>query len=983
MVVLPEEISSMKLMSRERMTCSPHLAASILNLGRTLSSVCRDIIDESDEILGIKSQLIYPVGSQQMLDGKTDRWLVAQGVLHQVMLRGQDLASRYPSQLHVDMNGKFFPVLKFLNPKIFDTLLHGLVNDAIDGQVAGISFDYFSSEIRRIIKKFIKSRNVSDEELNVLTENCTDTPQWNAILILRGLFAHDVLSFVLQRKRWLVEYGLDLSRCSMAVPYRAKGIPAQNSEFGHPDVAVLLTCLSYYYTGLTMAQVEDCFRLLLKDTNAEDIYRGWAAAGKLPRNLSSLDAINLDDRALCQGSLFPRMQFSLETINFYLNQVVFPKEGKEFAKRLSASGWDIPSASPSSGLWTTGFSGTNDSRVVLPHSIQQRDLLELQHTNAMVLNLILRQENRQYIHASGLSGKKLTVEELLSLICKQDRVINVLIDVGAQVLEATNVQLAQIWLAFRPDAKAAIYFDDKDEAMVLDCSGAKTPLRISPFSGKLDECLIYMDEVHTRGIDLAIPMGSHAAVTLGPRLVKDRLVQACMRLRYLGNGHSLCFVSPTEVHASMCDLMGYTDTNGFTSFEVLAWCMEQTCQALEIARPLRAMHGLEYVRQQKVVRKFFPTRFTASSVVGNKTRMKRFWQEIQEDESRSLELLYGVHEERIGAFKRLLDRDSKDPMMQHLVAEYDSLNKTLLEDCTVDNEQERELAHEVERQQQIERPKRAQPWSHKITPEISHYVRTGAIADLKKCKWVTKAFNDFKNTSAWRLKDNQAVNPNVFQLLVSGDFAHTVKVPENSLADDYLRSVNWVLSSKDGKHLVVISPHEANELLPQIRASKKVRLHTFAPRLNKAMASFNDMNFYTVNSTPDDKPCSPSAVRDLNLFAGSLYLENESEYESLRHFLGLVSQTRRAGEISVASDGFVAPNIRQTIGWPEYCPFNNSPLPFLKGVYTLRRNGQGFAQTHMGHLLEGRALRKGAFDGCGVQEDESQQDDGLEEMDLD
>lgn len=112
-----------------------------------------------------------------------------------------------------------------------------------------------------------------------------------------------------------------------------------------------------------------------------------------------------------------------------------------------------------------------------------------------------------------------------ALITNQSPRVNVLIDVGAQVLEATNMQLVQQWLALETNAHAAVFFDEQDEAMVLDRSGAVIPLRISPFSGKLDACLIYLDEVHTRGIDLAIPVGARAVVTLGPRLVKDRLMQ--------------------------------------------------------------------------------------------------------------------------------------------------------------------------------------------------------------------------------------------------------------------------------------------------------------------------------------------------------------------------------------------------------------------------------------------------------------------------
>lgn len=40
--------------------------------------------------------------------------------------------------------------------------------------------------------------------------------------------------------------------------------------------------------------------------------------------------------------------------------------------------------------------------------------------------------------------------------------------------------------------------------MVLDRSGATTPLRIPRLSGKLDGCLFHIDELNTRDIDLAI-----------------------------------------------------------------------------------------------------------------------------------------------------------------------------------------------------------------------------------------------------------------------------------------------------------------------------------------------------------------------------------------------------------------------------------------------------------------------------------------------
>jgi hypothetical protein len=65
--------------------------------------------------------------------------------------------------------------------------------------------------------------------------------------------------------------------------------------------------------------------------------------------------------------------------DYFLAHVVFPKEIKEFPHKLSASGWDIGQIKTHP---TTGFSGTNDFRKVLPLSVEHLDLQEQKHTNA-------------------------------------------------------------------------------------------------------------------------------------------------------------------------------------------------------------------------------------------------------------------------------------------------------------------------------------------------------------------------------------------------------------------------------------------------------------------------------------------------------------------------------------------------------------------------------------------------------------------------
>jgi hypothetical protein len=120
-----------------------------------------------------------------------------------------------------------------------------------------------------------------------------------------------------------------------------------------------------------------------------------------------------------------------------------------------------------------------------------------------------------------------------------------LIDAGAQILEHDNQALVAAWLLLDRDAAAAVYFDSDHMPYVLYRGGKKKiPLIASPFAENFESCLVYIDESHCRGTDLKLHPSARAALTLGPHLTKDSLVQAAMRLRLLGKTQSVTFLSP-------------------------------------------------------------------------------------------------------------------------------------------------------------------------------------------------------------------------------------------------------------------------------------------------------------------------------------------------------------------------------------------------------------------------------------------------------
>lgn len=82
-LALPEHLLSFKLSGLQRVLDEKVIEAKhMLEVQSWLGTVCRDVLDECDISLAVKTQLIYPSGSQRMLDGHPNRWKTTQAVLH-------------------------------------------------------------------------------------------------------------------------------------------------------------------------------------------------------------------------------------------------------------------------------------------------------------------------------------------------------------------------------------------------------------------------------------------------------------------------------------------------------------------------------------------------------------------------------------------------------------------------------------------------------------------------------------------------------------------------------------------------------------------------------------------------------------------------------------------------------------------------------------------------------------------------------------
>ena len=534
LLVQPEHLLSFELMSLERLLSDELELGSILTETQLwLDKNSRDILDESDEILSVRFELIYTMGMQRAIEFSPDRWTIIENILGLVSHFAQPILRIFPQGLELQTGCPgSFPRVRVLQHAAADKLLDMVAREVCERGLPGMPVWSLPQHVRTVLYRFVTDHDMSEADSKPLQRYLLGAESmWRSSLLLRGLIGGGVLAFALGQKRWRVSYGLDLSRTMLAVPYRAKDSPATRAEFSHPDATIVLTCLSYYHGGLSNDQLQTAFKKLLLSDHAQEEFERWVQdAPGLPLRFHQLTSINLSDVMQCSQKVFPSLRFAKGAIDFYLSRLVFPREMKEFPHKLSSSGWDIARVKVHP---TTGFSGTNDSRYILPLSVSQCDLSPQLHTNAAVLGCLMRPEN-EFKHAMRESKRdSFDAESLLELVIRSKPPVRVILDVGAQVLEWKNEEFADAWLSRVPtsDAQAVVFFDDNNNLLVLSRDGITESLIFSPFARQMDQCLVYLDEAHTRGTDLKLPSDYRAAVTLGPDLTKDRLVQGMTQAR--------------------------------------------------------------------------------------------------------------------------------------------------------------------------------------------------------------------------------------------------------------------------------------------------------------------------------------------------------------------------------------------------------------------------------------------------------------------
>jgi hypothetical protein len=187
----------------------------------------RDVLDESDEILHVRYQLVYTSGEQMPVDDHPNRWTITQQVFGRLQENAKRLRAEFPKKFEMESSESMLgglPIIRVLDSTISSKLCSLIIDDALQGLLPPLRLVVLPPLVRDAARRFMAWKEFLDEDRDLVYSYCGETVMLKGILLLRGLLmdADGILGYVLKERRWRVDYGLDPSRTLLAVPYRAK-----------------------------------------------------------------------------------------------------------------------------------------------------------------------------------------------------------------------------------------------------------------------------------------------------------------------------------------------------------------------------------------------------------------------------------------------------------------------------------------------------------------------------------------------------------------------------------------------------------------------------------------------------------------------------------------------------------------------------------------------------------------------------------------
>lgn len=773
-----------------------------------------DILDESDELLSFKYQLIYAEGSCARLPAGKERWVAIQAALH--VLQFNDEVSLIFQKIGKSSSdnrrraGTFREIRLLMGEE-----MNQFQNQFLQAVASGILRNppYHLRHLRDLPHRQALISFLTDKtkDMQWLRSHfgMDDIPfdEGNMLLTIRGLLAYGMLEHCMSR-RYRVDYGINDRRGKkrrVAVPYRASDTPSDRSEYAQPDILIIFTHLSYYYRGLTKELIKEATKSLLAlgPIEQRSEYMIWLDLARDTMSAKELEALDnvvkIDTTCDTQvNMMYDVFRFNIAAINFWLGMCVLPRETMQFPQRLTANAFNLTD-NPNGHI--AGFSGTKDNRMLLPLQVQQKmpDSDEIRATDGKMLRTLL--QNDVVITLTG--NEELNIQVIKTALGKG---ANALIDAGACMAGMSNDAVVKKVIDILKEKdieksyEGVVYFSQSDSTWkVCSLDGRRWHYGNSPIHER--DAFVYFDESRCRGADMKLKDDAVGLVTIGPSMCKDKIMQAAGRMRKLDRGQKLMFAVPSELVANI-----RTEDKPLRSRDLLRWVFCNSVDAIVDGMPEWAAQGFH----------FCTTREPEARVLEEKLAVDQLYAGalVETSVAEHISQLWRASEARIeGIGIKLTDADAKisDELVRRSVnfgQDWCRTGSAIGEECEREVENERELVHEKE----VQIPKCA-PFAE-VDWNADSLLSACGVNDVDYQAGVMhlqESMQQFFKKSKLHL-----INWEICKLYVTKNFIQTVTDDHGNVLPDlsyFMRPVNMAVVFCSEGSVLLLSEREADRVL--------------------------------------------------------------------------------------------------------------------------------------------------------------------------
>ena len=173
--------------------------------------------------------------------------------------------------------------------------------------------------------------------------------------------------------------------------------------------------------------------------------------------------------------------------------------------------------------------------------------------------------------------------------------VRALIDAGGLMAGASNAEVAGALLRLlrHGSLRGVVYYDTECGGWYAqNDAGLRWPKHSAPVHER--DAFVYFDESRCRGADMQLPGDARAVLTLGPKMGKDKLMQAAGRMRRLGARQRLDVVAFADVADAVRRAARVQGRQGLGPGHVLQWTMANTADAVSEGLLQWAGQGLHF-----------------------------------------------------------------------------------------------------------------------------------------------------------------------------------------------------------------------------------------------------------------------------------------------------------------------------------------------------------------------------------------------------